>query len=670
MDVVPLIPLAPAAGAAINALGLRWFGRRTAGAIGCASIGASLLASLWAFAALLERPPAARAHDAILAEWIPPIPLATVGGMASFQARWALHFDPLSAVMALVVTGVALLIHVYATAYMHGEPRGAYVRFFCYLNLFCAFMLTLVLGGNFLVMFVGWEGVGFCSYLLIGYWYQSQRAARAGLKAFLANRLADWGFLLGILLVFFTFGTFDFARVAAAAAGMPVENGGFGTLSLICALLFAGAVGKSAQLPLHVWLPDAMEAPTPVSGLIHAATMVTAGVYIVARNAVLFSHAPLVLQAVAITGVLTALMAATVGLAQTDVKRVLAYSTVSQLGFMFLAAGAGAYGAAIFHLMTHAFFKGLLFLGAGAVIHALSGEQDLRRMGGLQRRMPVTYVTMTIGALAIAAIPPLSGFFSKDAILARAFTYNRGLWALGALTAGLTAVYAFRLIFLIFHRDYRGGGNLHPHDPPAAMRYPLVALAVGAIVAGFIGIPALIGGANSIDGFLAPAFGPAPTPPHLPAAVEVGLMVVSAGIAAFGIVVARRMYVLSPETPSALARRWPVAHDWLLNGYYLDDLYRTAFVRGVFAASRGLLAFDRRVVDAIVDGIGSMARIAAWCSRMFDKYVVDGLVNLAAWGAGEGSLLVRRAQTGLVQNYALLTILGLFAFLTLFLIAR
>jgi NADH-quinone oxidoreductase subunit L len=413
-----------------------------------------------------------------------------------------------------------------------------------------------------------------------------------------------------------------------------------------------------------------MEAPTPVSALIHAATMVTAGVYIVARNAVLFSHAPLVLQTVAIIGVLTALTAAAVGLAQNDIKRVLAYSTVSQLGFMFLAAGAGAYGAAIFHLVTHAFFKALLFLGAGAVIHTLSGEQDLRRMGGLQTRMPVTYVTMTIGALAIAAIPPLSGFFSKDAILARAFTHSRGLWALGVLTAALTAFYMFRLIFLTFHREYRGAGNLHPHEPAAAMRYPLVALAVGAIVAGFIGTPALIGGGNSIDRFLAPAFGPAPPPPHLPAAVEVGLMVVSTGVAAFGIVLARRMYVLSPEVPSALARRWPVAHDWLLNGYYLDDLYRFAFVRGLFTAARGLLAFDRRVVDGIVDGVAALARIAAWCSRMFDKYVVDGLVNLTAWGAGEGSFLVRRVQTGLVQNYALLTILGLFAFLTLFLMAR
>ena len=398
MDLIWLIPILPGLGAAINGLiGIRSFSRQTSGLVACAAMAGALGLSLYAFWQLLGLPPEARDHVVTLGHWIPPIPLATAHGIGSFEVPWAFRLDPLSGMMILVVTGIGLLIHIYSTAYMHDEPRGGYARFFCYLNLFCFFMLVLVLGSTFLTMFVGWEGVGLCSYLLIGYWYEKKSASDAGKKAFIVNRIGDWGFVLGVFLIFYTFGTLDFRAVANAAAAMPVEAE-FGVISLICLLLFIGATGKSAQIPLYVWLPDAMEGPTPVSALIHAATMVTAGVYMVGRNAVLFAHAPIVAQIVMIVGALTALMAATIGLVQYDIKRVLAYSTVSQLGYMFLAMGVGAYATAhgwphiglaafaagAFHLMTHAFFKALLFLGSGSVIHAMAGEQDMRRMGGLQ----------------------------------------------------------------------------------------------------------------------------------------------------------------------------------------------------------------------------------------------------------------------------------------------
>src|SRR5262245_7975108 len=380
MDLIWLIPIIPGLGALLNGVfGVRYFSRQTAGVLACATMAAALGLSVFAFWELLGLEPAARVHDVVLGTWIPRLPLQLADGrIGAFEVPWAFRLDPLSAMMILIVTGIGFLIHVYATAYMNDEPRGGYARFFCYLNLFCFFMLTLVLGGNFLVMFVGWEGVGLCSYLLIGYWYERKSAADAGKKAFITNRIGDWGFVLGVFLVYYTFGTVDFRAVANAAAAMPIELDHFGVLSLICILLFVGATGKSAQIPLYVWLPDAMEGPTPVSALIHAATMVTAGVYMVGRNAVLFSHAPMVMEIVAIVGVLTALMAASIGLVQNDIKRVLAYSTVSQLGYMFTAMGVGAFAAGAFHLMTHAFFKALLFLGSGSVIHAMAGEQDMR----------------------------------------------------------------------------------------------------------------------------------------------------------------------------------------------------------------------------------------------------------------------------------------------------
>src|SRR3990170_1452399 len=432
-----LIPVLPAAAAAVNGLiGIRYFSRAVSAGLACVSIGGALALSLYVFATLLSAPVDARVYDLVMGDWIPQIPLATAKDIGMFKVAWSLRVDPLASVMLLVVTGVGFLIHIYASAYMRDEPAGAYARFFCYLNLFCAFMLLLVLAGNFVVLFLGWEGVGLCSYLLIGFWYEKSSAADAGKKAFLVNRLGDAAFLLGVFLIFFTFGTVDVAAVAAAAASMPPETAGFGVLSAICLLLCAGAVGKSAQIPLFVWLPDAMEGPTPVSALIHAATMVTAGVYMIARSNALYMLAPDALAIVGTVGCLTAFFAATIALVQNDLKRLLAYSTVSQLGLMFLAMGVGAFGAGIFHLYTHAFFKALLFLGSGAVIHALAGEQDIRNMGGLKRFLPITYWTFLIGSLAIAGVPFLSGFFSKDEILYE--TFREGhllLWVVAAVTS-------------------------------------------------------------------------------------------------------------------------------------------------------------------------------------------------------------------------------------------
>jgi NADH-quinone oxidoreductase subunit L len=730
MNEIWLIPLLPGVGALLNGVaGVRYFSRRLAGLLACTTMAVSLGLSVFVFVELLGRPPNARVIETTPFPWIPPIALETVHGLGKFDVPWLLRVDPLAGMMILIVTGVGFLIHVYSTAYMQDEPRGGYARYFCYLNLFCFFMLMLVLGANFLVMFVGWEGVGLCSYLLIGYWYEKKSASDAGMKAFIVNRLGDWGFILGVFLVYFTFSTLDFRAVAEAAAGLPRETKevGFGVLSAICLLLFVGAAGKSAQIPLYVWLPDAMEGPTPVSALIHAATMVTAGVYMVGRNAVLFERAPQVMTIVAIVGVLTALMAASIGLVQTDIKRVLAYSTVSQLGYMFLAMGVGAFGAGIFHLYTHAFFKALLFLGSGAVIHAMAGEQDMRKMGGLARFMPVTFVTMVMGTLAIAGIPPFAGFFSKDEILFRAFLENRVLWGLAAVTALMTAFYMFRLMALTFWGGYRGPAWAHhgpadsgaslqagppgawhgPHEAPRAMTVPLMALAVGAFVAGFVGIPSALGGNNAIERFLEPSFtahAPArgtslqarpdgaadnaqetapparsaearhqaghETAPHMSRAGEIGLMLLSVALAAIGISLVWRNYVRKPEISERWAARWAGAHRLLTNKYYVDELYDATIVRGTLGGGRGLWTFDARVVDGAVNGSGWVTRVSSWFSHLFDKYIVDGLVNLIGWGTGESSFAFRRVQTGLIQNYALLMLFGVFAFLSLYLLAR
>jgi len=745
MRYIWLIPLLPGLGAAINGLvGIRVFSRKTAGLVACSMMTAALGLALFAFWQLLGLPADARAWDVTVAQWIPQIPLATNNGFGNFQVPWGFRLDPLSGMMLLVVTGIGTLIHVYSTAYMADEPRGGVARFFCYLNLFCFFMLMLVLGNNFLVMFVGWEGVGLCSYLLIGYWYEKKSASDAGKKAFITNRVGDWGFILGVFLIYYTFGTLDFRAVQNAAAAMPIESAHFGVLSFICLFLFVGAAGKSAQIPLYVWLPDAMEGPTPVSALIHAATMVTAGVYMVGRNAVLFTHAPEVMTIVAIVGVLTALMAASIGLVQYDIKRVLAYSTVSQLGYMFTAMGVGAFSAGAFHLMTHAFFKALLFLGSGSVIHAMAGEQDMRHMGGLKKYLPVTFATMMIGTLAIAGIPPFAGFFSKDEILFRAFLSNKIIWVLAVATALMTAFYMFRLMAMTFFGTYRGpaweaaghdsshqtgatshqsrvpspqppvpihddahGGHGHgpwhgPHESPKPMTFPLQVLAVGAIVAGLVGIPAALGGGNAIEHFLEPSFTATVdsaiadrgsriaeglrnpqeirTPqseirndeaePHVSRAEEIGLMLFSVLIAAIGIGVAHRFYVSRPEISERLATEWAGPHRLLLNKYYVDELYNATVISGTFGAGRGLWTFDRRVVDGAVNGTGWVTVVSSWFSGLTDRTVVDGLVNLVGWIVQESSHLFRRFQTGLVQNYALLMLFGIFAFVSIYLFVR
>jgi len=775
MDLIWLIPLLPALGAAINGLvGVRFFSKRTAGLLACTLMGAAFALSLWAFWGLLDLPAEAREHTVRVAPWISSLPLQLSDGtIGTFDIPWGFRLDPLSAMMILVVTGIGFLIHIYSIGYMHGEPRGAYARYFSYLNLFVFFMLMLVLGDNFVVMFVGWEGVGLCSYLLIGYYYTKKSASDAGKKAFIVNRIGDWGFIIGMFLIFTTFGSLDFRTVANAAATMPVETTGFGVVSLITLLLFVGATGKSAQIPLFVWLPDAMEGPTPVSALIHAATMVTAGVYMVGRNAVLFSHAPETMQIVAIVGVATAFLAATIGLVQNDIKRVLAYSTVSQLGFMFIAMGVGAFAAGAFHLMTHAFFKALLFLCSGSVIHAMAGEQDMRRMGGLRKYLPDTFATMMIGTLAISGIFPLSGFFSKDEILLKTFLSNRIIWGFAVVAALMTAFYMFRLMAMTFFGAYRGpawetggahgpghaaaghgahgaspagaehgdhgakpavaggghghdaasGGGWHgPHESPKSMTYPLKALALGAMLAGFIGIPAALWGSNHIEHFLEPSFNARPvvaahvseqaaasetrgvtpsrgasaaeskgesagSPAHATETAagnhatqgggheisrwgEIGLMALSVFVGALGIFIAYRFYVKAPKIADNLARRWAGAHRVLSNKYYVDEFYDATVIAGTMASARGLWTFDARVVDGAVNGTGWLTVISAWFSHLIDKYVVDGTVNLVGAVLEESSFVLRRVQSGLVQNYALFMLFGVFAFVSVYLFMR
>jgi NADH-quinone oxidoreductase subunit L len=633
-----LIPLLPFVGFVVNASLGRRVSKQAAGAVACGVMVASFAVSLWAVVRLLAFSPETRAVSQSIFTWF------TSGDLS---VPFTLRLDPLAAVMILVVSGIGSLIHIYSTAYMHEESTPEYARYFSYLNLFAAFMLVLVLGANFLVLFVGWEGVGLCSYLLIGFWYEKKSASDAGKKAFIVNRIGDFGFILGVLFAFVHFGTLDFQEIGRALAPLGPETT-FGTVSAITLLLFVGATGKSAQIPLFVWLPDAMEGPTPVSALIHAATMVTAGVYMIGRNAVLFSHAPQTLTIVAIVGVATALMAGTIGLVQNDIKRVLAYSTVSQLGYMFLAMGVGAYAAGIFHLYTHAFFKALLFLGSGAVIHALAGEQDLRRMGGLRNDLPITYWTFVIGALAIAGVPGLAGFFSKDEILYR--TYADGhtlLWVVGLLTSLLTAIYMFRLVFLAFHGPSPsataaqvGGAEqarpLHPptphaahlHDAPPAMAVVLIVLAVGSVVAGYVGLGA------RFEHFLEPSFSPQAAEVAAQGGLELTLMAVSSVVAVAGIGIAGFFFLTNRQASDAVARRFSGLHRLLTNKYYVDEIYDATVVQPIrIVSEEGLWKIvDVRVIDAAVNGIGG--------------------------GVAGTSEILRRVQSGSVRTYAASLFLG------------
>jgi NADH-quinone oxidoreductase subunit L len=631
-------------------------------------------------------------------EWIPSGMGAVGQQIASFSIDFAFRIDPLSSTMLMIVTWVGFLIHVYATGYMSHET--GYTRFFTYLNLFMFMMLLLVLGANYIVMFVGWEGVGLCSYLLIGFYYDKNFAADAGKKAFITNRIGDFGFILGIFLIFNTFGSADYAKVFALASEGGHQYAGVATA--ICLLLFVGACGKSAQVPLYVWLPDAMAGPTPVSALIHAATMVTAGVYMVVRSNVLFRLSPTAMLVVALVGAITAIFAASIGLAQNDIKKVLAYSTVSQLGYMFIAAGVGAYTAAIFHVMTHAFFKACLFLGAGSVIHGCGGEQDMRKMGGLRKYMPRTHATMLVATIAIAGLPPLAGFFSKDEILANAFGHSTLIWIIGAVAAGFTAFYMFRLYFMTFHGQYRGhagegiiqsepehaghnlipdqrhldhgdehsdkahGHHAHGHDPhesPWSMTGVLVVLAALSVVGGWIGLPAALGGAHPtwfqrwLEPVLLPIGDHAYRFHHASHAEEYTLMAVSVAIAAFGIFLAWRWYKRDPlwTTPKKLAATFRPIHAALENKYWVDELYNATAIRGTLLLSYALWWIDRWIVDGIVNGVRHATVFAfGHGSNIFDRYIVDGAVNGVGWGAKSGSMMFRKAQSGLVQNYALI----------------
>jgi NADH-quinone oxidoreductase subunit L len=631
-------------------------------------------------------------------EWI-PTGVGTVGhAITNFSIDFAFRVDPLSCTMLMIVTWIGFLIHVYATGYMAHET--GYTRFFTYLNLFMFMMLLLILGANYIVMFVGWEGVGLCSYLLIGFYYDKNFAADAGKKAFITNRIGDFGFILGIFLIFNTFGSADYGKVFAMAAAGGHHYAGIATA--ICLLLFVGACGKSAQVPLYVWLPDAMAGPTPVSALIHAATMVTAGVYMVVRSNVLFRLAPDAMLVVAIIGAVTAIFAASIALTQNDIKKVLAYSTVSQLGYMFLGAGVGAFTAAIFHVMTHAFFKACLFLGAGSVIHGCGGEQDMRKMGGLRKFMPRTHITMLIATIAIAGIPPLAGFFSKDEILANAYPHHRLIWILGVITAGMTAFYMFRLYYMTFAGAYRGAntvgieesepkhaghdlipshphldqGDAHsdkahghhadshdPHESPLSMTGVLAILAALAVIGGFIGLPAALGGANPtwFQQWLAPVL--LPIEGHAfhfheaSHALEYALMLVSIAVAVLGWFFARRFYKLDPQwaTPKRIAAKFAPVYRLLENKYWVDELYNATVIAGTMALCRVLWWIDIWIVDGIVNSVRHLTVIGlGHGSSIFDKYVIDGAVNGVASGARSGSMLMRRVQSGLVQNYALI----------------
>jgi NADH-quinone oxidoreductase subunit L len=742
--MIGLIPLFPLLGFLVNASMGRHLPKKVSGGLASLVMLASFAVSLILVLQVANLAPAQRVIEQTLYTWI---------ASGDFVLDLTLRVDPLASVMILVITGIGSLIHIYSTAYMHEERDSEYARYFSYLNLFAAFMLILVLGANFLVLFVGWEGVGLCSYLLIGFWFEKKSAADAGKKAFVVNRIGDYAFILGTLLVFVRFGTLDFQRVASAVAPLSPEPM-FGVVSVATLLLFIGATGKSAQIPLYVWLPDAMEGPTPVSALIHAATMVTAGVYMIGRNAVLFSHAPQTMQVVAIIGAATALMAGTIGLVQNDIKRVLAYSTVSQLGYMFLAMGVGAFGAGIFHLYTHAFFKACLFLGSGAVIHALHGEQDIRNMGGLKSALPITYSTFLIASLAIAGVPGLAGFFSKDEILFETFAHgHRILWTIGILTSLLTATYMFRLVFLTFHgerrheappehpeeeepaahgRDadlhrpgadlhrpgadlhrpgadfhqpgadlhqpgaadlhrpvadlHRPGADLHRpgtdshqpgadlhqpgadlhqpgadshrpvadshrpgaalHDAPAAMALALVVLAIGSVLAGYIGLP----GRNMLGAWLEPSFearsaptlagqqvgeagtagatGDAGKAAEANEALELTLMAVSSLVALAGIGLAAFIWLKRREIADKGAATFHRVYRLLLNKYYVDEVYDATVVQPI------------RIVSE--EGL--------W--RGVDVHVIDGAVNGTASIVDGSSSLLRRLQSGSVRAYA------------------
>jgi NADH-quinone oxidoreductase subunit L len=702
LNYIWLIPLFPLIGfVVIGLLGRTFFKGKTEivpAIIGCASVFLSFVVSFLSVLALYRyvAPDAdgSRVFTRELFTWIE---------MGAFKVPFKLHLDALSSLMILVVTGVGFLIHVYSYGYMHKDPSQ--YRFFAYMNLFTCAMLILVLGGNFLLMFIGWEGVGLCSYLLIGFWFEKDSAATAGKKAFVTNRIGDFGFVLGMLLMFSVFGSLDYQTIFAEAPHKLVAGGGI--VTAITMLLFIGAIGKSAQIPLYVWLPDAMEGPTPTSALIHAATMVTSGIYMVSRANVLYSMAPASLILVAAVGAGTAFFAATIGLAQNDIKKVLAYSTVSQLGYMLLGCGVAAYFAGVFHLMTHAFFKALLFLGAGSVIHGMSGDQDMRNMGGLRKHMPHTCWTFVFAYIAIAGIPPFAGFFSKDEILWKAFTYNspilgpmwgKFLWAVGAAAAVMTAFYMTRLVCLTFFGESRVSHEAehHLHESPKAMIYPLMALAVLSAIGGLVGIPAALGGGNHFHHFLAPVLDKAAHGAHgAHAAATAGLayaaemtahgagaaegqsrglelfmMALSVALAGAGIGTGYFFYIKNPNMPMLLAYKFPRLHKALLNKWYVDEIYEFAVINGTKQFANLLCWFDANIIDGAVNGTAFMTKALCSGSMVFDGTVVDGLVNLCGRVVEVGSSLLRRLQTGYAQSYALVMAIGTVVLLSIYILLR
>jgi NADH-quinone oxidoreductase subunit L len=700
LKLVWLIPIFPLVGFFINfLLGKRLrLSETVVSVVACGVIGFSLLLTLGAFIDYKtnfnpnneEKPyitskeggfgftwmPGGRAHQTLGEE---------KGKLSNFNVEWSYQIDQLSLTMMFVVTFVGFLIHIFATGYMHGDP--GFYRFFSYLNLFMFMMLLLVMGSNFMIMFVGWEGVGLCSYLLIGYYINKQEAGDASKKAFVVNRIGDFGFALAIMGVFATFGTLQFSELAEAIKPYPMEAfGAFGLMSWLALGLFIGATGKSAQIPLFIWLPDAMAGPTPVSALIHAATMVTAGVFMVTRTNFIFQRSPSMMMVVAVIGCATAFVAATIGITQTDIKKVLAYSTVSQLGFMFLAAGAGAFIAAIFHVFTHAFFKALLFLGSGSVIHGMHHEQDMRRMGGLRKYMPKTYWTMFAGWLAICGIPIWAGFFSKDEILWLTFNSHvfggaKVLWFIGLVTAGITAFYMTRLMVLTFEgkerfreapahdahddqkdhsaHDDHGHHHVHePHESPTSMTMPLIILAVFSTVVGLLGIPHL----SIFEHWLEPIVAHVGEHKEHPgfSGLEFGFMVLSIAVATAGIFLARQFYLHKQQLAEEWTKRLQPLYKLSANKWYWDYLLDVKGVEAGKAVNNGLWKVDAAVVDGSVNGAGALAKFGAKISNLWDKYVVDLLVNATGWISKGGSLILRTFQTGFWQNYVLVFVLGVF----------
>lgn len=627
INLVWLIPLFPLLGFLINGLGRNTLSKTVVGFVGCLTVLASFAVSVGIFLELNSSE--TKSFIIPIFDWI---------SAGAVKIPFSFLIDPLSALMLLIVTGIGFLIHVYSTGYMHHD--AGFGKFFSYLNLFIFFMLLLVLGSNYVVMFIGWEGVGLCSYLLIGFWFSNSAYASAAKKAFIMNRIGDLGFLIAVFLIFTTFNSVEFSSVFPQAANMV---SGDSTLILITALLFVGAIGKSAQIPLFTWLPDAMAGPTPVSALIHAATMVTAGIYMIARSNILFTLAPETLGVVSIIGLATLFLAAAIAVSQTDIKKVLAYSTVSQLGYMFLGLGVGAYTGAFFHVITHAFFKALLFLGAGSVIHAMSNEQDMRNMGGLRKKLPVTFLTMMIGTIAIAGLPPFSGFFSKDEILAHVYEHNKIFWVIAVIGAMFTSFYMFRMMYLTYNGSFRGTTDQehHLHESPASMTIPLIVLAVLSALGGVIGIPAVLGGGHWLESFLTPVFEVSASKTSamtLDHTTEYVLMAISVSAALISMLYAYIRYVKQGHVPADDRTDRGLLARLSYNKFYIDEVYNSLITRPLDALS----AFFYKTVD---------------------KAGIDGIVNGFGRGAVEASKGFRLLQTGMVGFYIFMMVAGILALL-------